>query len=326
MLFATGRRPCTSGIGLERAGVRVDGDGFVVTDALDRTSAAHIFAIGDVAAGRPQLTPVAIQAGQLLARRLFGGAGQAMHYSLAPTTVFTPLEYGCCGYAEEAAVEEFGEAAVEVRVPRAVHCSLLYARKGLPVQGPCRAQDRDVVERLTTNEEGGYAPGPPPPGTRISWLRALEKGGGYGQRWLTSRGQCRGPFEGQTFQRSIGVCNVTNAEGTAVAAYPRRYGIPLPRWVPKAGQETNRRHRDRYRCPHRHAPHRIGGRQSGEACSGGIVPVPSTSPLVSVPGGQGWWRGARAHSDQERPPPPAMAACHPPPPPWVSGSHPLPLL
>lgn len=43
----------------------------------------HIFAIGDCAAKRPELTPVAIQAGLLLARRLYGGvsqASQAMDY------------------------------------------------------------------------------------------------------------------------------------------------------------------------------------------------------------------------------------------------------
>lgn len=30
------------------------------------------------------------------------------------TTVFTPLEYGCCGYSEEDAIEKFGEDKIEV--------------------------------------------------------------------------------------------------------------------------------------------------------------------------------------------------------------------
>jgi len=47
------------------------------------------------------LTPVAIKAGKLLSERLFGGKTEKMDYFNVPTTVFTPLEYGCCGYSEE---------------------------------------------------------------------------------------------------------------------------------------------------------------------------------------------------------------------------------
>ena len=114
VLFATGRRVCTRDLGLDWAGVRATDQGFVVADSMDRTSAGHIFAIGEVAAGRPALAAVAVQAGRLLAQRLLGPEGPAMNYTRAPTAVFTPLEYGCCGYSEEDAVSEFGEAAVEV--------------------------------------------------------------------------------------------------------------------------------------------------------------------------------------------------------------------
>jgi thioredoxin reductase (NADPH) len=74
----------------------------------------NIFAIGDVVSGKPELTPVAIAAGRLLARRLFGGATIGMDYSKIPTTVFTPLEYGCCGLSEEQATEQLGAGNVEV--------------------------------------------------------------------------------------------------------------------------------------------------------------------------------------------------------------------
>lgn len=39
----------------------------------EQTNVPHIFAIGDVVQGNPELTPVAIAAGRLLARRLYGG-------------------------------------------------------------------------------------------------------------------------------------------------------------------------------------------------------------------------------------------------------------
>lgn len=43
-----------------------------------------------------------------LSNRLFAGATTLMDYVNVPTTVFTPLEYGCCGYAEDEAKEKFG--------------------------------------------------------------------------------------------------------------------------------------------------------------------------------------------------------------------------
>lgn len=36
-------------------------------------------------------------------------------YINVPTTVFTPLEYGSCGLAEEKAIEEYGKQNLEVR-------------------------------------------------------------------------------------------------------------------------------------------------------------------------------------------------------------------
>ncbi len=60
------------------------------------------------------MTPVAIRAGRLLARRLFNGSKGDMDYHAVPTTVFTPVEYGSCGYSEEMAKETFGEENIEV--------------------------------------------------------------------------------------------------------------------------------------------------------------------------------------------------------------------
>jgi len=64
--------------------------------------------------GRPELTPVAIKAGKLLARRLFGNSADLMDYQNVATTVFTPLEYSCVGMSEEEAVQKYGENEIEV--------------------------------------------------------------------------------------------------------------------------------------------------------------------------------------------------------------------
>jgi len=114
VLFATGRRPCTSGVGLDVAGVCLSSRGTVLVNQRDQTTAPHIYAIGDIVEGGPELTPVAIQAGRLLAQRLFNAGTAIMDYNNVPTTVFTPLEYGCCGLTEEAAGSAFGETNVEV--------------------------------------------------------------------------------------------------------------------------------------------------------------------------------------------------------------------
>jgi len=55
-----------------------------------------------------------LQAGKLLANRLYDGSSEQMDYQGVPTTVYTPLEYGCCGLAEEDAIKLHGEENVEV--------------------------------------------------------------------------------------------------------------------------------------------------------------------------------------------------------------------
>eukprot|EP00897_Mesotaenium_endlicherianum_P007763 jgi/Mesen1/7014/ME000365S06155 len=99
---------------LEKAGVEVQPLDGKIAAPTEQTNVPHIYAIGDVLQSRQELTPVAIRAGVLLARRLFAGAKLVMDYSLVPTTVFTPLEYGCVGMSEEDAVATYGADNVEV--------------------------------------------------------------------------------------------------------------------------------------------------------------------------------------------------------------------
>ena len=81
----------------------------------EQTNVPHIYAVGDIVQGAPELTPVAIKAGQLLSRRLFGSDEQkeAMVYKDVATTVFTPLELGTVGLTEEEAIAQFGEESVD---------------------------------------------------------------------------------------------------------------------------------------------------------------------------------------------------------------------
>lgn len=81
---------------------------------VEQTNVPYVYAVGDVLEGKPELTPIAVQAGKLLARRLFGGRLEKCDYVNVPTVVFTPLEYGCCGYSEERAIEVYQKENLEV--------------------------------------------------------------------------------------------------------------------------------------------------------------------------------------------------------------------
>jgi thioredoxin reductase (NADPH) len=107
VMFAIGRYADTSKINCAAAGLEVESNGkFKTVD--ERTNVPNIYAIGDVLHGKLELTPTAIKAGKLLAMRLCGLGTETMDYELVPTTVFTPLEYGCVGLTEVEAKERFG--------------------------------------------------------------------------------------------------------------------------------------------------------------------------------------------------------------------------
>ncbi|CAI7894681.1 unnamed protein product [Closterium sp. NIES-53] len=114
VVIAVGRDAQTQELNLAAAGVDVNPLTGKIIAPDEQTSAPHIYAIGDVLDTRQELTPVAIKAGQLLAHRLYSGSAQRMDYNLVPTTVFTPLEYGCIGMAEELAIATYGPDNIEV--------------------------------------------------------------------------------------------------------------------------------------------------------------------------------------------------------------------
>jgi glutathione reductase (NADPH) len=111
IMFATGRRPNTASLGLERAGVALADDGAVRVDAYSKSSVDSIWAIGDVT-NRINLTPVATAEGMWLARTLFGNEPTPVDHENVPTAVFSDPNVSTVGLSEETARERFG--AVEV--------------------------------------------------------------------------------------------------------------------------------------------------------------------------------------------------------------------
>ncbi|XP_052872284.1 thioredoxin reductase 1, mitochondrial-like [Anopheles cruzii] len=115
VLFAIGRQPETASLRLDLAGVlTVNGSGKIDVNDAHQTNVENIYAVGDVLYRKPELTPVAIHAGRFVARRMFGNSDETMDYRNVPTTVFTPLEYGCVGMGEEQAEECHGKDNIEV--------------------------------------------------------------------------------------------------------------------------------------------------------------------------------------------------------------------
>ena len=104
VLFATGRDPSTSGLGLEEAGVTLTRSGAVQVDRFSRTSVPSIWAIGDVT-DRIQLTPVAIREAAAFVATAFQGRPTPPDHELVPSAVFTQPELGSVGLSEEEAAE-----------------------------------------------------------------------------------------------------------------------------------------------------------------------------------------------------------------------------
>jgi glutathione reductase (NADPH) len=112
LLWAIGRHAAVDDLALAQAGVRLEGQGFIETDLYQATSAAGVYALGDVS-GRAQLTPVAIAAGRRLAERLFGGfKDRHLEYENIPTVIFGHPPIGTVGLSEAAAQGRFGAANV----------------------------------------------------------------------------------------------------------------------------------------------------------------------------------------------------------------------
>jgi glutathione reductase (NADPH) len=102
VLFATGRRPNTTDMGLEEAGVTVGRRGEIVVDGFSQTTVPSVYAIGDVT-NRVNLTPVAIREAMAFVETVFKGNPTPVDHDLIPSAVFTQPEFGTIGLTEEQA-------------------------------------------------------------------------------------------------------------------------------------------------------------------------------------------------------------------------------
>ena len=138
VLYATGRRPNTAGLGLETTGVRLTRAGAIEVDGYSQTAVPSIFAVGDVT-GRINLTPVAIREGHAFADTVFRGIPTMPDHDLVASAVFTQPELGSVGLTEEQAQARGGV--------------LVYAASFRPMKSLFAGRQDRVMMKLIVEEE-----------------------------------------------------------------------------------------------------------------------------------------------------------------------------
>ncbi len=99
LLLATGRRPNTDDLDLDRAGVKTDARGYVEVDETLRTNVPHIFAMGDCN-GRGAFTHTAYNDFEIIAANLIDGEARKVSDRIATYGLFIDPPLGRAGMTE----------------------------------------------------------------------------------------------------------------------------------------------------------------------------------------------------------------------------------
>jgi glutathione reductase (NADPH) len=138
ILVATGRRPNTAGLGLDKAGIEVDRVGAIPVDAFSQTLMPSVYAVGDVT-NRANLTPVAIREGHAFADTVFGGRPTMVDHTLIATAVFSTPEIGAIGMSEAAARQRYGDIDI-------------YKTAFRPLKATLSGRDEQVLMKLVVDK------------------------------------------------------------------------------------------------------------------------------------------------------------------------------
>jgi glutathione reductase (NADPH) len=111
VMYATGRQPNTSGLGLESVGVELDAKGAIKIDKDYQTNITSIFALGDVT-NRINLTPVATAEAMALVNSLYSELSTPVDYDNIPTAVFSQPNIATVGLTETEAKNRYSDIDV----------------------------------------------------------------------------------------------------------------------------------------------------------------------------------------------------------------------
>ncbi|PJZ75417.1 dihydrolipoyl dehydrogenase [Leptospira neocaledonica] len=150
VLVAVGRKPFIDGIGLDAAGVQLTERKRIKVDSHFQTSAAGIYAIGDVIDG-PMLAHKAEEEGVALAELLAGQSGH-VNYAAVPSIIYTWPEMAWVGKGEE----ELKAAGVEYKVGK----SLFKPNARAKAMNEAEGQVKILADKKTDKVLGAFVFGP----------------------------------------------------------------------------------------------------------------------------------------------------------------------
>lgn len=102
VLIAVGRRPLTENVGIEKTKAKLE-RGFVHTTPFMETAEPHLYAIGDIVAGLPQLAHAASMEGIIAVGRMAGKSVQPFDRNRCPNCTFCEPQIGSIGLTEKQA-------------------------------------------------------------------------------------------------------------------------------------------------------------------------------------------------------------------------------
>ncbi|MEQ1900135.1 MAG: glutathione-disulfide reductase [Devosia sp.] len=140
VMFATGRRANTIGLGLEAAGVVVEPEGAIAVDEYSRTNVPSIYAVGDVT-NRVQFTPVAVRDGHAFAETVFNNNPVAVDHALIGSAVFSDPEVATIGLTE---AEALTHGDVDI-----------YTARFRPMINTLSSRSERMIMKLVTLADGG---------------------------------------------------------------------------------------------------------------------------------------------------------------------------
>jgi glutathione reductase (NADPH) len=144
VMFATGRAPYVQGLGLEKAGVKLNERGAIAVDEYSKTNVASIWAVGDVT-DRINLTPVAIREGAAFAQTEFYDNPTTFDHEHVASAVFSQPPVGAVGMSEAEARHAFGAVDIYRSVFRPMKVTFYGGQERCLIKLVVKQDDQKVV-------------------------------------------------------------------------------------------------------------------------------------------------------------------------------------
>jgi glutathione reductase (NADPH) len=144
VMFATGRGPYVEGLGLEKAGVKLNERGAIAVDDYSKTNVPSIWAVGDVT-DRNNQTPVAIREGAAFSQTEFYDNPTSFDHDMVASAVFSQPPVGSVGMTEAEARHAFGTVDIYRAVFRPMKITFYGGQERCLVKLVVKQDDQKVV-------------------------------------------------------------------------------------------------------------------------------------------------------------------------------------